>query len=424
MAAGTIGTTAPSPVRYPTSRSLQPAHDPFGRRQTISAAPGQQDCAHIVHMLRRAQQISLARARAAATLVDTSDGSGWTQHDRTAGAPGPIGRMASTNAGDGSERTIQLYHRCRRLFANCPAASALWNLASGLRAQFHNLAGVPARSLHPAVRCEYPSRWRRPADAPAPGCLRCATCPRRSAPRAVHTLPRRPSSHAACPQACCPCLKCNTALAESKRAVGRHVLSCCCYTLVSLRHSRARASGLAAAYSPTPSPGQYHPRLTGLTAGFDMVPGGPPWLQPPTPLLRAALPRLTLLALSLMHGSLTRASASPYPIPGSRPLVPVRSIHRCTSTSGLSSWSSPSGLPLSRDRESHLGAGFPLRCFQRLSLPQLATRHCRWRDNRYTSAASVPVLSYWEQLPSNSLRPQRIETDLSHDGLNPARVPL
>ena len=23
--------------------------------------------------------------------------------------------------------------------------------------------------------------------------------------------------------------------------------------------------------------------LTGLTAGFDMVPGGPPWLQPPTP---------------------------------------------------------------------------------------------------------------------------------------------
>jgi hypothetical protein len=38
--------------------------------------------------------------------------------------------------------------------------------------------------------------------------------------------------------------------------------------------------------------------------------------------------------------------------------------------------------------------GFPLRCFQRLSLPHLATRRCRWRDNRYTRGASTPVLSY------------------------------
>jgi len=35
-----------------------------------------------------------------------------------------------------------------------------------------------------------------------------------------------------------------------------------------------------------------------------------------------------------------------------------------------------------------------------------------------------PVLSYWERLPSSHLRPQRIETDLSHDGLNPARGSL
>ena len=38
--------------------------------------------------------------------------------------------------------------------------------------------------------------------------------------------------------------------------------------------------------------------------------------------------------------------------------------------------------------------GFPLRCFQRLSLPYLATRLCRWRDNRYTRGTSTPVLSY------------------------------
>jgi hypothetical protein len=42
----------------------------------------------------------------------------------------------------------------------------------------------------------------------------------------------------------------------------------------------------------------------------------------------------------------------------------------------------------------YLEAGFPLRCFQRLSLPHIATRLCHWRDNRYTRGASNPVLSY------------------------------
>ena len=41
-----------------------------------------------------------------------------------------------------------------------------------------------------------------------------------------------------------------------------------------------------------------------------------------------------------------------------------------------------------------LEGGFPLRCFQRLSRPHLATRRCRWRDNRSTRGASIPVLSY------------------------------
>ncbi len=38
--------------------------------------------------------------------------------------------------------------------------------------------------------------------------------------------------------------------------------------------------------------------------------------------------------------------------------------------------------------------GFPLRCFQRLSRPHIATLLCRWRDNRSTRGASIPVLSY------------------------------
>src|SRR3546814_16070817 len=46
---------------------------------------------------------------------------------------------------------------------------------------------------------------------------------------------------------------------------------------------------------------------------------------------------------------------------------------------------------------SHLEARFPLRCFQRLSLPNIATRQCHWRDNRNTRDSSTPVLSYSEQ---------------------------
>ena len=46
------------------------------------------------------------------------------------------------------------------------------------------------------------------------------------------------------------------------------------------------------------------------------------------------------------------------------------------------------------------------------------------RENRYTLGPSTAVFSYWRQRPSNFLRPRRIETELSHDVLNPARVPL
>ena len=52
----------------------------------------------------------------------------------------------------------------------------------------------------------------------------------------------------------------------------------------------------------------------------------------------------------------------------------------------------PSGaLRLGR---SHLVEGFTLRCLQRFSLPDVATRRCHWRDNRYTRGPSNPVLSY------------------------------
>jgi len=73
---------------------------------------------------------------------------------------------------------------------------------------------------------------------------------------------------------------------------------------------------------------------------------------------------------------------------------------------------------------AHLEAGFPLRCIQRLSIPHVATQLCRWRDNWCTRGASIPVLSYWGQLLATLQRPRKIRTELSHDVLNPARVPL
>jgi hypothetical protein len=42
----------------------------------------------------------------------------------------------------------------------------------------------------------------------------------------------------------------------------------------------------------------------------------------------------------------------------------------------------------------YLGDGFTLRCFQRLSKPNVATLPCPWWDNRYTRDSYVPVLSY------------------------------
>ena len=44
---------------------------------------------------------------------------------------------------------------------------------------------------------------------------------------------------------------------------------------------------------------------------------------------------------------------------------------------------------------SYLGVGFPLRCFQWLSIPNLATQRCFWRNSWNTSGSSIPVLSYW-----------------------------
>jgi hypothetical protein len=51
-------------------------------------------------------------------------------------------------------------------------------------------------------------------------------------------------------------------------------------------------------------------------------------------------------------------------------------------------------LPGKSSERDHLVARFPLRCFQRFSLPDVATQPCRSPDNWSTSGPSNPVLSY------------------------------
>ncbi len=77
--------------------------------------------------------------------------------------------------------------------------------------------------------------------------------------------------------------------------------------------------------------------------------------------------------------AISTASLKPLPAVHARPINQVVYLE-------------PSG-GLRRGR-SYLGGSFPLRCFQRLSRPNIATLRCSWRNNRYTRGSSNPVLSY------------------------------
>jgi hypothetical protein len=96
--------------------------------------------------------------------------------------------------------------------------------------------------------------------------------------------------------------------------------------------------------------------------------------------------QVSALRTSRQHG---------YRIKPHEQLVPVSLTPHSASTPGLStSWSRTTLQGDQVPGKTNLQASFPLRCFQRLSLPHIATRQCHWRDNRYTRGASTPVLSY------------------------------
>ena len=52
------------------------------------------------------------------------------------------------------------------------------------------------------------------------------------------------------------------------------------------------------------------------------------------------------------------------------------------------------GSHSTKECNTHLEGGFPLRCFQRLSLPHLATQRWNERSNWITRGGSLPILSY------------------------------
>ena len=81
-------------------------------------------------------------------------------------------------------------------------------------------------------------------------------------------------------------------------------------------------------------------------------------------------------------------------------------------------------LPASRCEVTRLVAGFALRCIQRFALPTVATQ-AAGRPTPAPPAGRPARSSRTRASPTQSpIRPHRIETELSHDVLNPARVPL
>ena len=64
-----------------------------------------------------------------------------------------------------------------------------------------------------------------------------------------------------------------------------------------------------------------------------------------------------------------------------------------------------------------LGVGFPLRCFQRLSFPDIATGRCHWCDSPQTRGQFMRVLSYYARISSRINACSRLRpTCLTHVG--------
>ena len=173
--------------------------------------------------------------------------------------------------------------------------------------------------------------------------------------------------------------------------------------------ARVRSSGLAVTYSPT-SWDAVPSAQRRLTAEFGMGSGVSLALMPPN-LRNARIARRRPAAgpaavhahetvLPDTFGSMTSLPRQGRPLGTGPPASGSDQAYRAISTGQLNAllrlhlrpidvvvFHGPQGRP-------GFEGGFPLRCLQRLSCPHIATLHCRWHDNRSTSGAFTPVLSY------------------------------
>lgn len=166
------------------------------------------------------------------------------------------------------------------------------------------------------------------------------------------------------------------------------------------RGCRARGPHFPGSCPPSTSPA-----LAGGTTGFGMGPGGAPPRS-----LTPGTPAVTTNPAYSEHQKKKKARSKPkaahrpmatwatptlcgYNRP--RPCAPLRSNGCPLSTRGRSTRWSAGGLTCSKAGAiGHLPVGFPLRCAQRFSHPDVATRRCCFGNNRHTSGRSSPVLSY------------------------------
>jgi hypothetical protein len=138
--------------------------------------------------------------------------------------------------------------------------------------------------------------------------------------------------------------------------------------------------------------------LEGLASGFGMLPGVSPSLWPPKlyghdkhgqGVCLSGVAQWMRVRGRPLAGCVACLWSSPRPISTGQ-LEPITGLPLpAYQPSGLAG-----GLNPQRGGIPHLEASFPLRCFQRLSLPNVANQPCPWRDNWHTRGSSVPVLSY------------------------------
>src|SRR3546814_18604014 len=72
----------------------------------------------------------------------------------------------------------------------------------------------------------------------------------------------------------------------------------------------------------------------------------------------------------------------------------------------------------------HLVASFALRCFQRISLPDVATQPCTCHDNWYPSGRSTPLLPSYGQVHSRYLRSTTLASQLARNVPQHTHAPL